>query len=190
MLARRAPRLSRESGSPMRDCNRKRSLGVFRLKSNREPPPVAKRQRRPKKGSAAQQRRRLAELEGGLSLALAQVTEDSRHAAMTALEAVLSFIDSIPEWERRDFEAPLWALLARDRWLNRAHGQIASALSRQSAAMLVPGAPRRPSRLGGVCRRANRRKRPLSPHPGRCSPLGFSAHFYRRFFWLSPTHFS
>jgi hypothetical protein len=72
---------------------------------------VAKRQRRPKKGSAAQQRRRLAELEGGLSLALAQVTEDSRHAAMTALEAVLSFIDSIPEWERRDFEAPLWTLL-------------------------------------------------------------------------------
>jgi hypothetical protein len=31
---------------------------------------------------------------------------------MTALDAILRFIDSVPDWDRRNFETPIWALLA------------------------------------------------------------------------------
>jgi hypothetical protein len=51
-------------------------------------------------------------LGSGLSQALAQLGEDSRRAAMTALEAFLTFIDSVPEWERRNYEVSIWTLWA------------------------------------------------------------------------------
>jgi hypothetical protein len=64
----------------------------------------------------------LAASEAGLSRALGQLSENSRLAAITALEAILTFIDSVPEWERQNFESPIWALLAALDDLN--HGRV------------------------------------------------------------------
>ena len=85
------------------------------LKSVRSTPRV---QRKPKTGRIDLPEPNLGQLEAGLSRALAQSSESGRGAAMTALEAILVFIDSVPEWERRNFELPIWALLAALKDLN------------------------------------------------------------------------
>ena len=51
-------------------------------------------------------------LESGLSRALAQLGENSRKAAVTVLETFLMFVDTVPEWERRNLYVPIWTFLA------------------------------------------------------------------------------
>jgi hypothetical protein len=54
----------------------------------------------------------LEQLETGLSQALAQLRENERWSATIALEALLTFIDAVPGWERRKLGLPVWTLLA------------------------------------------------------------------------------
>ena len=54
----------------------------------------------------------LEQLETGLSQALAQLGENERWSATTALEALLAFIDAVPGWERCKLGLPVWTLLA------------------------------------------------------------------------------
>jgi hypothetical protein len=82
------------------------------LKSTRSTLRTPRLKRKPKTGGIDPRDPNLEQLEAGLSRALAQSSESSRGAAMTALDAILRFIDSVPDWDRRNFETPIWALLA------------------------------------------------------------------------------
>jgi hypothetical protein len=69
----------------------------------------------------------LEKLESGLREALTQFRTDQRRSVVTALEAILDFIDSVPEWERAQLGMPLWALLAALKDLDS--GRAVSMLS-------------------------------------------------------------
>ena len=69
----------------------------------------------------------LERLELGLTKALAAVAESERQAAITAVDAVLEYIVSIPEWEGRDLGGPLWQLLTALKDLE--FGRVGSMLA-------------------------------------------------------------
>jgi hypothetical protein len=69
----------------------------------------------------------LEQLELGLKRANAQLKESSRGAAITALEAVMAFIHSVPALRGRNLGASIWALRAALEDLD--HGRVAAILA-------------------------------------------------------------
>ena len=79
----------------------------------------------------------LQHLKAALKAANDELTSNKRGAAISALQGVINFINSIPEFEHECLTFPLTALMAAlhdlDSWPGQSYGQARGGLAQQEA---------------------------------------------------------